>query len=172
MLSLEPHGIDSVLFDQMVGTLELEDQQALTEALEMIPEDRRDFIAMTLRPYLRRYEESTFTERDSAMIKHAQIGMSAMIHAVALTHLPYSVPLLEMTAHQSEVFLARVINMVFFYPMDVAAAFHRDETFVNAVCGAGIHVLAGNTGKHYVNELAVKGQNARNAICIENLVAV
>lgn len=171
MFSLESHGIDTVLFDQMVGTLELEDQQELIEALEMVPEDRRDFIAKTLRPYLRRYEEATLTERDSAMLKHANIGRNAIIHAVALTHLPYSVPLLEMTTHQSEVFLSRVINMVFFYQMEVSAAFHRDETFVNAVCGAGINVLAGDNGKYYVNELAIKGEAARNAICIENLVA-
>jgi hypothetical protein len=172
MFSLESHGIDTVLFDQMVGTLELEDQQELTEALEMVPEDRRDFIAKTLHPYLRRYEESTRTERDSAMIKHANIGRNAILHAVALTHLPYSVPLLEMTTHQSEIFLNRVITMVFFYPLDVSAAFHRDETFVNAVCGAGMNVLAGDTGTYYVEELAVKGDAVRNAICIENLVAV
>lgn len=171
IFSLEAHGIDVVVFDQMIGSLELEDQQAVAEALEIIPEDRREFLPKILRPYLRKFDEVAQTDRDAAIFKHAYVGMNAILHAAALTHLPYSVSLLDMTVHQSEVFLQRVISMVFFYPMDVASAFHRDETFIDAVCGAGMQVLQGDTGIHYVEELAEKGKQARNAVCIENLTS-
>lgn len=163
LLLLEAHGIDPVLFDQMVGTLELEDQRLLGDALETVPVDRRGFIAKTMKPYLLRYEESTHTGEDAAMFKYADLGKIAMMHAAALTHLPSSIPMMQMTTHQSEVFLKRVINMVFFYPLDVAAAYHRDDMFVDAVCGAGMHVLTGDTSIHYVNELALKGRSVREA---------
>jgi len=169
---LEDYGIDVVLFDQMVGTLELEDQQALDEALETVAADRRAFIAKTLQPYLNRYEAATDTEHDSLMLQHANLGANAMLHAVALTHLPYTVPLLDMSILKSEEFLERVINVVGFDQFDENSVFRLDEAFVNTVCGAGVHVLAGNFGEYPINELMAQGKAVRNAVCIENLTAV
>lgn len=171
--SLAKHGLDTVLFDQMIGTLDFEDQTLLDQALESVAEDRREFIAKILQPYLREYSKAINTGRDSALVKHARIGMNALYHAVSLTHLPYSVSLMEMTAHQSQEFIGRVIQMMFFYPMGVAEAFHddEDETFVNAVCGAGLYVMVGDTGTYKLSDLVARGREAREAITIENLIS-
>ena len=164
--SLKDHGVDTVLFNRMISALQPEDQKLLENALDTVPWDRREFIGKSIKPFLIRFEASLATERDTAVYKYAYRGMIALFHAAALTRMPHRQPLMGLTTPQSEEFLTRVINMVFFYPMYVSTAFTRNDKFVDAVCGAGVYVLAGGRKVRHRDELIAKGRALREAVTV------
>jgi hypothetical protein len=159
--SLADHGIDVVLFDHMLSNLEPEKLELLEKALDTVSWDRREFVGKSFKPFLRRFQNSVDTGRDTAMYKHASLGANALVHAAALTHMPSRMPLMGMTSYQSEVVLQRVIDKVFYYPPYVVSGFHRNDKFINSVCGAGAFVLAGDYALRQREELIRKGEAVR-----------
>lgn len=164
--SLRDHGVDTALFNRMINALKPEDRTLLENALDTVPWDRREFIGKSIEPFLLRFEASLATERETTIYKYAYLGMIALFHAAALTHMPHRQPMMGMTSHQSETFLRKVIDIVFFYPMYVSTAFTRNDKFIDAVCGAGVHVLAGGRSVRHRDVLIAKGRAAREAVTV------
>lgn len=159
--SLADHGIDTALFNHMLSMVEPEKLEPLEKALDTVSWDRRELIGKSFKPFLRRFQQAIDTGRDTAMHKHASLGANALVHAAALTHMPNRMPLMGMTSYQSEVVLQRVIDKVFYYPPYVVSGFHRNDKFINSVCGAGAFVLAGDYSLRQREELIRKGKSLR-----------